>query len=159
MNYHKPTGIRLIYAICLFASLSLKAQDKAPLREPDYNKSKLFNSLPASIEVSKQDLMNIINPATQKGLEIRLPFAGGKLNPFTGKIAYATSQDQQRTVTIQSTSFSGAFLTLSSITDTDGTVRFIGRIFSYQHADALELQEKDDHYYWVKKTLYELMAE
>lgn len=159
MNYHKPPGIRLIYVICIFASLSLKAQEKAPLREPDNNKPKLFNSLPASVEVAEQDLLNLLNPVTQKSQEIKLPLASGKISPFTGKIVYAFSQDQQRTVTIQSTSFNGAVLTLSTITKTDGTVSYVGRIFSYQHGDALELQQKNNHYYWVKKNLNEMMAE
>ncbi|MCG2616460.1 hypothetical protein LZZ85_19325 [Terrimonas sp. NA20] len=162
MNYHKPTGIRLIYAICLFASLSLKAQDsktKAPLREPDYNKSKIFNSLPASIEVSDLDLQTLVAPGTRKSQEISLPLASGKLSPFTGKVAYAFSNERMRTVTVQSTSFNGAVLTLSSVPKSDGTVRYTGRIFSYQHGDAFELQQKGDHYYWIKKNLYEMMAE
>lgn len=159
MNYHKPTGIRLLYAICLFTSLSLKAQDRAPFREPDTNKPRLFNSLPASVEVAKQDLLNILNPGTQKTAEIKLPLASGKFSPFTGKIVHEISQDQQRTVTIQSTNFDGAVLTLSSVTKSDGSVNFIGRIFSFQHGDALELQQKDNRYYWVKKNLYEMMAE
>jgi hypothetical protein len=159
MNYHKPTGIRLLYTICLFASLSLKAQVKAPLREPDYTKPKLFNSLPASIEVLEQDLTTVLNSGAQKSQEIRLPLANSRISPFTGKLAYAFAQDQLRTVTIQSTSFNGAILTISSTTNADGTVSFTGRMYSMQHGDALELQEKDKHYYWVKKNLYEMMTE
>lgn len=160
MNYHQLPGIRLLYIICVFSGFSLQAQEKAPLREPDYTKPKLFNSLPATLQVNRQDLLNIISPSSQKGQEIKLPLEGGKFSPFTGKIAYAFQDDQQlRTVTIQSTSFNGAVLTLSSFTNTDGTVSFTGRIFSYQHGDAFELQEKNNQYSWVKKNLYEMMTE
>ncbi|RYZ39084.1 MAG: hypothetical protein EOP49_30470 [Sphingobacteriales bacterium] len=160
MNYHKPPGIRLLYIICLFASFSLEAQVKAPIREPDYNKPKLFNTLPATMLANKQDLLNILSPSSRKDQEIQLPLANGKSNPFTGKIAYAYQDDQQlRTVTIQSTNFNGALLTLSSITNADGTVSLTGRIFSYQHGDAFELQEKNNQYTWVKKNLYEMMTE
>ena len=161
MNYHQLPGIRLLYIICLFCSFSLQAQEKAPLREPDYNKPKLFNSLPATMQVNKQDLLNIVSPGLQKDQEISLPLAGGKSSPFTGKIAYSFNPENQqvRTVTIRSTNFNGAVLSLSSLTNDDGTVSFTGRIFSYQHGDAFELQEKDHQYYWIKKNLNELMTE
>ena len=158
MNNHKPPGIRLIYIICIFASLSLKAQ-KVAFPAQDQSKPKLFSSLPASMEVSKEDLMNVLNTGTQKNQEIKLPLAKGKLSPFTGNIAYAFSQDQQRTITVRSTSFNGAVLTLSAVTDTDGTVSFVGRIFSLQHADAFELQERNSQYLWIKKNLNEMMTD
>ena len=159
MNYHQFPGIRLIYIICLFSSFSLQAQEKAPLREPDQNKPKLFNQLPASMQVNKQDLLNILTPAAKKGQEIMLPLSSGR-SPFSGRIAYAFQDEQQtRTVTVQSTNFNGAVLTLSSVTNADGTVSFTGRIFSYQHGDAFELQEKNSQYTWIKKNLYEMMTE
>lgn len=161
MNHHQLPGIRLLYTLCLFCSFSLQAQEKAPLREPDYNKPKLFNSLPASMQVNKQDLLNIVSTSSQKNQEIKLPLAGGKVSPFTGKIAYTVSGENQqlRTVAIQSTNFNGAVLMLSSITNTDGTVSFVGRIFSYQHGDAFELQEKNNQYHWIKKNIHEMMTE
>jgi len=163
MNNRQIPGIRLLYILCLFCSFSLQAQEKekAPLREPNYNKPKLFNSLPASMQVDKQDLLNIVSASAQKNQEIKLPLAGGRVSPFTGKIAYVYSENDQqlRTVSIQSTNFNGATLTLSSVTNADGTVSFVGRIFSYQHGDAFELQEKNNQYFWVKKNLHEMMAE
>lgn len=161
MNNRQVSGIRLLYILCLFCSFSLQAQEKAPLREPDYNKPKLFNNLPASMQVDKQDLLNIISVSTQKNQEIKLPLASGRVSPFTGKIAHVYSEDDQqlRTITIQSTNFNGAMLTLSSVTNTDGTVSFVGRIFSYQHGDAFELQEKNNQYFWIKKNLREMMTE
>ncbi len=162
MNNHQVPGIRLLYIICLFCSLSLQAQEKAPFREPDYNKPKLFNSLPASMQVNKQDLLNIVSPSSQKNQEIKLPLAGGRVSPFTGKIEYSVSDEQDpqlRTVAIQSTNFNGAVLILSSLTNADGTVSFVGRIFSHQHGDAFELQEKNNQYYWIKKNLYEMIPD
>jgi len=161
MNYHLLPGIRLIYTLCLFASFSLQAQEKAPLREPDHNKPKLFNALPQEIPVNRQELLSIVSPTLQKSQEVNLSFTQGRSKGFTGKIAYAFSRPdgQLRTVTVQSTNFNGAVLTLSSLTNADGTTSLTGRIFSYQHGDALELQEKNNQYYWVKKNLFEMMTE
>ncbi|OJW02234.1 MAG: hypothetical protein BGO52_22900 [Sphingobacteriales bacterium 44-61] len=165
MNNRQMPGIRLLYILCLFCSFSLQAQqaqEKAPLREPNYNKPKLFNSLPASMQVDKQDLLNIFSAtSTQKNQEVKLTLATGKALPFTGKMedVYSENNGQVRTVNVQSTNFKGAMLILSSVTDTDGTVSFVGRIFSYQHGDAFELQEKNNQYFWVKKNLHEMITE
>ena len=76
------------------------------------------------------------------------------------KIISATSKynNTVRSVVVSSTRFNGATLTLSSTT-TDGTVRYSGRIVSFQHADLYVLQKEEEQYFLIKKKFHELVNE
>jgi hypothetical protein len=60
---------------------------------------------------------------------------------------------------IRSGNFNGATLTLSSSAQTNGAVRFTGRIISFQHGDVYELQNQNNQYILIKKNFYDLINE
>jgi hypothetical protein len=60
---------------------------------------------------------------------------------------------------IRSGNFNGATLTLSSSAQPDGAVKFTGRIISFKHGDAYELQNQNDQYILIKRNYYELINE
>ena len=158
MKYQKPAG--LILALILFCA-GLSAQDHAPINEPDMNKPRLFDHLPAEIPVAITELKGLLLTTPQQGKEVSLRMADQKLAPFAGKVISSASKydNKLRSVVIKSAEFNGATLTLSSSTQPDGTVTFQGRIISFQHADLYELQLKNNQYYLVKKNFYDLVNE
>jgi hypothetical protein len=62
-------------------------------------------------------------------------------------------------VVIRSRNFNGATLTLSSSAQPNGTVKFTGRIISFQHGDLYELQNQNNQYILIKKNFYDLINE
>ncbi len=132
MNYLNLSGFCLSFIFC--CSLSF-AQDRVPLKEPDHNKQTLFIKLPNKISGNIHEFKNFFSNTAAKGKEVNVRFIDETLPGFNGKIISATSKynNTLRSVVVSSTRFNGATLTLSSTT-TDGTVRYSGRIVSFQHA-------------------------
>jgi hypothetical protein len=62
-------------------------------------------------------------------------------------------------IVIRSTNFPGAALSFSKITKEDGTISYAGRIISFQHGDAYEINQENGQYYFVKKGFYDLVNE
>lgn len=158
MKYQKPAG--LLLAFILFCA-GLSAQDHARINEPDMNKPRLFDHLPAEIPVAVSELKGLLFVTPQQGKEVSLKMADQKLAHFSGRVVSSASKydNKVRSVVIKSAEFNGATLTLSSAVQPDGTVTFQGRIISFQHADLYELEFKNNQYYLVKKNFYDLVNE
>ena len=158
MNYRKLLGLGL--SVTMFcATASAQDQKSATYREPDYNKPKLFTSLPEKIALNTDSIGTLFASATGKVININL---GDKSLPgFEGKVVSVASKydNQIQSIVVRSSNFNGATMTLSSTTMADGTTSYSGRIISFQHGDAYELQKKDDKYVFMKRSLYELMNE
>lgn len=159
MNYRAYAGL-LLFAL-LFATLApaQQKQQHVQLNEPDLNRPRLFEHLPAEIPVSISELNRILSGETTEGRQADVAFADNKLSPFKGTIVSAARENKMRSVVIRSTEFNGASLTLSSSTNADGTVTYRGRIISFKHGDAYELVQRDDQYVLVKKNFYEMVYE
>jgi hypothetical protein len=159
MNYRKLLGLALSV---IFFVASSSAQDNKTLvpRETDYNKPKLFSTLPDNIKLNIDSLGNIFSSPT--GKQVNLGF-GDKILPttFAGKVISVASKYENKiqSIVVRSSNFNGATLTLSSTTMADGTIKYTGRIISFEHGDAYELQKKGDQYMFVKRNLYELVNE
>lgn len=157
MNYLRLIGLGLSLLLC---SLHTLAQEKIPVNEPDYNKPRLFNNLPASISIDSKSLASLLTDDVVVGSEVTLQ-VNNLQTPFTGKVVSATSkyENKVKSVIIRLNKFNGATLTLSSSTNPDGTASFVGRIVSFQHGDAYELQRKGEQYILTKKTFNEMVTE
>jgi hypothetical protein len=158
MNYLKLYGFSLSFMFCCTLCF---AQDRVVLREPDQTRPHLFTNFPAKIAIEINELQSFFNTTAARGTDLKGGFLEKKIPGFNGKIISVTSKynNTVHSVVVKSTRFNGATLTLSSFTTTDGTVRYAGRIVSFQHGDLFVLEKQDDQYYLVKKKFNELVNE
>jgi hypothetical protein len=150
-----------LLGICLTLSIisaTSSAQEAIPVNEPDHNKPRLFTALPDKISIDVATLQNLL--ITEQGKDVKLALGGTTQTDFNGKVvSRADKYNNIRSVVIRSSNFNGATFTLSSSIRSNGTVKFTGRIMSFQHGDAYELQNQNDQYILIKKNLYDLMNE
>lgn len=158
MKHLKLSGLCLLF---MFFCAVVSSQDRVPINEPDYNKPQLFKDLPDQIPVDMNELKSLITGNTETGRDVQLDLAGSKLSSFKGKVVSSASKydNKMQSVVIRSSNFNGATLTLSSSTQPDGTVKYTGRIISFQHGDLYELEKQNDKYILVKKNYYDLINE
>ena len=148
-------GLCLLF---LFACATASAQhNKIPVNEPDQNKPKLFTNLPDKIPVDIADLQNLVNAEAGKTANFKL--GQNALRYFNGQVISRSDDNLIHSVVIRSVDFNGATLTLSSSAQPNGTVKFTGRIISFKHSDAYELQRQNDQYILIKKNFYDLINE
>jgi hypothetical protein len=154
MKYLQLPGICLLLS---FICATTSAQNKIPVNEPDLKKPKLFANLPDKIPVDISSLQSLLN--AESGKEVSLKLGQNTLSNFNGKVVSKINTDNIQSVVIRSGNFNGATLTLSSSAQTNGTVKFTGRIISFQHGDLYELQNQNDQYILIKKNFYDLINE
>jgi hypothetical protein len=142
--------------LCSFASISQVTT--APVNEPNRNKPKLFAGLPDRVDLNTDAIAGLFSTTLGQPASIRL--TGDNSVQFHGEVvsSAAASPDVQRMV-IRSTNFNGANLSISKITQEDGSVVYKGRIISFAHGDLYILENKDGHYALVKKNFYDLINE
>ena len=146
--------------LCLLLSIlcaTAYAQNPIPVNEPDQNKPRLFTNLPDKIPVDSNELQGLVNTETGKNVSFKL--GQNTLNSFNGQVISRSDDQIIHSVVIRSANFNGATLTLSSSAQPNGTVKFTGRIISFQHGDAYELQNRDNQYILIKKNFYDLVNE
>lgn len=135
----------------------MNAQDaNVPLNEPNYNKPRMFNTMPARIEITPEKMQQLI--ATPNGQNANIPFntQGGAID---GDVISAVSKYNNaiQSVVIRCAAFDGARLTLSKVTLPDGSTKFTGRIISLSHGDLYQLVQEDAGWVLVKKNFYDLI--
>ena len=145
--------------ICLslfFTCLQSNAQTP-PVREPDMNRPTLFQNLPNKISCRINDLSSLLE--SEIGKPVSFSFTNNL--SFQGVVSSVASKFDNTllSVVIRSTNFPGAALSFSRITKDDGTVSYVGRIISFQHGDAYEINLENGQYYFVKKGFYDLVNE
>ncbi len=158
MNYLKLYGVSLSFIFCCTITV---AQDRVVLREPDLNKPTLFDNFPDKIPVEISELQNMFVHTAAKGKDVNLKLANKNLAAFNGRVVSDVTKykNKLRSVVVRSTNFNGATLSLSSSTTADGTVRYVGRIVSFQHGDLFVLQKENDAYFFIKKKYHDLINE
>lgn len=156
MNYLKLPGICLAFK--LLCTLNCFAQDESRFLA---KKPLLFTNLPDSIPVTVSELNRLINNAGRTQADVNLRSADSSMPAFSGSIVSSVSryENKVRSVVIRSRDFKGAALTLSSFTNPDGTVSYRGRIVSFNHGDAYELEERNGQYALIKKNFYRIVTE
>jgi len=145
-------------ALCgciLLCSLVASAQNDVPINQPDLNKPKLFNDLPDRIDFNPAKLAKLFDLQLGETATIALTSSFN----FIGTVVSTANNDNAISVVIKSTNRPGARLTFTRVTNPDNTVKFIGRIMSLQHGDVYEVTADNDHYYFQKKGLYDLVNE
>jgi len=140
----------------LFICLQSNAQ-KLPVREPDMNRPTLFQNLPNKISCRINDLSALLQSEMGKPVSFSLV---DNLS-FQGVVSSVASKSDNtlNSVVVRSTNFPGAALSFSRVTKEDGTYSFVGRIISFQHGDAYEINLENGQYYFVKKGFYDLVNE
>ena len=127
-----------------------------PVREPDMNRPTLFQNLPDKISCRISDLSAFLELETGRTAS----FAFTNTINFQGVVSSVALIDNSlQSVVIRSTNFPGAALSFSRITKQDGTVSYAGRIISFQHGDAYEINMENGQYFFVKKGFYDLVNE
>jgi len=144
----------------LIGAVSSNAQETAPLTEPNYKKPQLFTSLPENIKVNVDNLKVLLKSST--GDAVVSDLGNGSAFDFNGQVVSTASihNNMIKSVVIRSSNYSGASLTISQITNVDGSISYVGRIISFNHGDLFELkQQPDGTYAFVKKKFYDLVNE
>lgn len=121
------------------------------------NRPTLFQNLPEKISCRITDLSALLEYET--GRTISFAFTGN-VN-FQGVVSSVASKfdNSLQSIVIRSTNFPGAALSFSRITKQDGSIAYAGRIISFQHGDAYEINLENGQYYFVKKGFYDLVNE
>ena len=157
----KNLFITVICACLTICSLNSAAQEtKVIVNEPNYNKPRLFDNLPPVIPVSVENLNGLIN--SKAGARIHTSFAtDARTASFEGNVVSSVNkyEDNVQTVIIKSTNYNGATLYISRVITEDGTIKYNGRLMSFQHGDLYVLQPKDGGFELVKKNYYDVINE
>jgi len=145
--------------ICLLFILACTAAEAQSdlVREPDNNRPSLFQQLPQRLNCRLPNLQSLLQ--AQPGQQININIADN-LN-FQGVVASIANKEGGRinSVVIRSTNFKGAALTFSKVINEDGSIHYAGRIISFEHGDAYEIQFEKGQYVLIKKGFYDLVNE
>jgi hypothetical protein len=156
----KNLSIAVLGMCCMLCNLCSSGQVnnvpiKVPLNEPDYNKPKLFADLPDRVNFNPGNLSNLFD--LQVGQSVNIPVSPGV--DFSGQVVSKSDDPKSASVVVRLTNRVGARLVFTKITDSDNTVKYIGRIISLQHGDSYEIVSENNQYYFKKQGLYDLIAE
>ena len=155
----KTNQILVLGLLLLATAFNANAQDPTiPLNEPNYNKPRIFNTMPDRIEITPEKLEQLI--ATPNGQTANIP-VNGQAGEVAGDVISAVTKYNNaiKSVVIRCTEFDGARLTLSKVNMPDGTTKFTGRIISIRHGDLYQLVQEDAGWVLVKKNFYDLINE
>lgn len=149
----------LCVCITLYSLSSFAQEQKIPINEPDYNKPKLFSNLPDKIPVSVEKINEIITSPVGRTSGFRLSEISDF--QFDGEVVSTASKygNSIQSVVIRSGTYEGARLTISKITNVDGSISYTGRIISFKHGDLYELQNQNGQLILVKRNFYDLVNE
>ncbi len=145
-----------IISLCAFA----QTETRPPVNEPDYNKPRQFDNLPARIPVNINSISSLFNSTI--GVEVGI---GISEDPSTLRIEgqvianSLTNNEKQQNVVIRSSNFNGSGFTISKIIETDGSVTYNGRIINLKFGDLYSLEKDKEGYVLVKKNFYDLINE
>ena len=155
-NFRTPV-LCLCAMLLSFCSFAQKENDR--INEPDYNKPKLFSSLPDRIPLSIDKLNDLFSTPVGKVASLKL--AESSAVQFDGEVISKVSRYENsiQSIVIRSTNFNDARFTISKISKADGTVSYVGRIISFQHGDVFELQSQGGQFVLVKRNFYDLINE
>lgn len=154
MNYLKSGALCVLLTVAVMSS---KAQEAPALKEPDYNKPKLFADLPQKITLDLTPIAPLLDAPVGEQVNVHL---GGNFN-YRGTIISKSdpSDAAVKSIVIKATNRLGAILTLTQVRNADGGVSYIGRILSRDHSDAYDIRFEEGKYVLAKKHLYDLINE
>lgn len=124
----------------------------------DLKKPKIFTNLPERIKVDMLQLNALIERQTGNTTSVSAT-TDDRAVQFDGNILFSVSDPQSKlkSVMLNLPAFNGARFTLTQLTNDDGTKEYAGRILSFQHGDAYQLEKQGDVYFLIKKSFYDLV--
>ena len=146
-----------IFSMLFILFSQAQIQGNSPVKEPDYNKPKLFADLPEVMELKTSDLELLID----------LPM-GGNINsvmvegfPMKGVVVSRSGEATSavRSVVIRLINRPGSTFCVSKVKTEGGQTKFIGRVISMNNSDAFEIAMLDDKYVLRKMHLFDLVNE
>lgn len=137
---------------CTFGSAQINR-----FNEPDLNKPMLFQNLPSDVQVTPEELTNLLTYEVGEMVSINL----SPVFQFQGRVVSTASKYENtiQSIVIALANYNGARLTFSKLTHPGQPTTYTGRIISFQHGDLFELVFRDNQYYFVKKKFYDLVNE
>jgi len=141
---------------CVLLALQSNCQTEPPLNQHPVEKAALFALLPQKISIPASSLQNIFSATLSSNVSILL---GTQLKIEGTVIAKCAVSPQQLSINIRCANFQNALLNISRITETNGTVSFIGRIVSLRHGDVLLLWEDNGQYSFIRQKQLLAMVE
>ena len=157
MKFLKTGAMGVLLSLCMLQAAAQQDTKRLPISQYDYNKPKLFKVLPDRIKAPLNDFDHIFD--LEIGKTVDLPF--GANFQFAGTVI-SKAEDvaaNVKNIVIKSTDRTGASLALSRKINADNTISYSGRIMSFQHGDAYEINYDSGSYFLVKKGLYDLVDE
>lgn len=154
MKQLKAIASCLLFSIfCLHSS----AQDtKAiPINEPDYNKPRILDDLPAKMTLNEVEVIKLFSLDAGGTATVMLT------NEFLVKatvISNGMPGPDVQTIVLRITNRNNAILTLTR-TRKPGAVSYGGRMMSRDNGDALVLKKENGINYFQKINLYDLISE
>lgn len=153
------------YVLCACISIggittaSAQEESTIPLNEPNFNKAKLFGSLPENISVNINTLAGSLL-SSEQGSRVTIVVSPSLTVQGTVVSTASKYEETIKSVVVRLTNYNGAVFSFSRLVDREtGAVSFTGRIVSMAHGDLYELKNNNGQYSLVKKTFYELVAE
>lgn len=146
-----------VICLCIILSCAISEAQSLPVREPDANRPLLFEQLPQRMICRMPDLQNLLQAQPGQLIETDIT---DNMN-FRGVVASVANREGGKitSVVIRSTNFNGAALSFTRIIKEDGSIQYAGRIISFQHGDALEINFENGQYVFNKKGFYDLVNE
>lgn len=145
-----------VAAFLVIGSLAF-GQPAPPLNEPDTAKPKIFADLPERMAPRMAALTALL--LLPEGASVSTQIAEGFGINGTVVSTFSAPDGSSQSIVLKTTNRSGAILTFSRLTKSDGTVRYTGRVVAPHAGDALTIALENDEYTVRKTALHHLMNE
>ncbi|HEV7332931.1 MAG TPA: hypothetical protein VGN63_17960 [Flavisolibacter sp.] len=131
-------------AFCLVCTIQASAQNNVPLNETNYNKPRLFADLPEKAPLHVTELEGLLSQ--QVGSKVSANIAKN-ISIFGTIVSKSNPADKSvQSVVIKSLTRQGTIFTFTRVTDTDGSVSYLGRMLNRASGDALEITKEGNGY-------------
>ena len=146
-----------IFSMLFILFSQAQVQGNSPVKEPDYNKPKMFADLPEVMELKTADLELLVD----------LPM-GGNINsvmvdgfPMKGVVVSKSGDAASavKSIVVRLINRPGSTFCVSKVKTENGQTKFIGRVISMNNSDAFEIALLDDKYVLRKLHLFDLVNE
>lgn len=149
--------------VCILLAYTASCQVTAvPLNQHPIEKASLFGQLPDKFNCSTTNLQQFfsrgVNNKFSKELNNSLTL-NDQLQIEGVVLEKVAVTAQQLSINIRCSNFQNALLTVSRITQPDGTFKYTGRIVSPNHGDILFLKEENGGYSFIKQKQLLTMVE
>ena len=156
MKNLKLAAFGVCMAFCSACSIAQSVQNRSvSVNEPDYNKPKLFADLPERIDFDPTHLSVLLTAPVGQSVSLSVT---ARFN-ISGQVVSKADVQNSSSVVVRLSNRPGARLIYTKQTDTNNSVKYIGRIISLKHGDSYEIVSENGNYYFKKKGIYDLITE